>query len=786
VPIRGVLNEKIDDQLAAVWHILNTPGFEPPEPNPVRVLRLSGVPERNERPIVIHDVMKDGDKTYLFPLVIGLPNRHNILFDLETNRLAAWWLGDTARQRTKGKSWYWETGAKSIVDPGLSRSELSILIGESEVFPRTASQFIADLDMYGPIASGRKSNGLQVETRLTFPVSDVPTRKAPPETDVQVTQFFSTLPAESAGFRRTVRVQGRGKVDQVRLQVVSPELARECQWDGISQSLSLPGQSGITVRVISPLAIAWHDDGSLLAPTDPRPQLPGSWFANFSFEYVTALSNDQYLADAPPVVPVTAASVEVAPGFSARRLPLADDIMPSGFAWTRRGDLVFGTLKGQAFLAFDSNRDEEEDTLRLATDGLATPYGIHAGEGYLDVLAKDGIFRLMHFDEQDGAKIVQRVAGGWGCTDDYHDWAVGLVPDGKDKYLVALPCQQDGRSDPAAAYRGKILRVTPDRQSAGSKRTDFFQVVSSGHRFPMGLARNRDGELFVTDNQGNYNPFNELNHVRQGAHFGFINALEKEKGFKVPPLDEPAIDIPHPWTRSVNGICFLETPVERASSLVPGTKQAGTLALRKSIFGPLEGHLVGCEYDTRRLIRMSLQKVGDTYQGAAYPLSIPTEDVEKGLLGPIVCAVKPTTGELYVGEIRDSGWGAGNNIGQIVKIKIELEKLPCGIAEVRATSTGFTIDFFQPVDRAKAGDAASYSISSYRRESTPAYGGNDIDRRTESIKSIALDDSGKRVTLTLPELRAGHSYELKLKNLTPGGGVFHPDEAHYTLRKIPQ
>ena len=103
----------------------------------------------------------------------------------------------------------------------------------------------------------------------------------------------------------------------------------------------------------------------------------------------------------------------------------------------------------------------------------------------------------------------------------------------------------------------------------------------------------------------------------------------------------------------------------------------------KSIYGPLEGHLVGCEYDTRRLIRMSLQKIGDTYQGCAYPLSIPTEDVEKGLLGPIVCAIKPTTGELYVGEIRDSGWGASNNIGQITKIKIEPEKLPCGIAEVR-------------------------------------------------------------------------------------------------------
>ena len=36
------------------------------------------------------------------------------------------------------------------------------------------------------------------------------------------------------------------------------------------------------------------------------------------------------------------------------------------------------------------------------------------------------------------------------------------------------------------------------------------------------------------------------------------------------------------------------------------------------------------------------------------------------------------------------------------------------------------------------------------------------------------------------ELRTRHVYELRLKNLAPGGGVFHPDEAHYTLKQIPE
>lgn len=282
----------------------------------------------------------------------------------------------------------------------------------------------------------------------------------------------------------------------------------------------------------------------------------------------------------------------------------------------------------------------------------------------------------------------------------------------------------------------------------------------------MGMALNAAGELFVTDNQGNYNPFNELNFVQPGKHYGFVN-----KGAQKPDkLTPPAIDIPHPWTRSVNGICFLTTPKQ--------LQAAG----KTNHFGPLEGHLVGCEYDTRRLIRMSLQKVNGNYQGCSYPLTVSTTP-EESPLGPICCEVSPA-GELVVGNLRDSGWGAGNNIGEVIRIQIDPAKLGHGLAEMRATKTGFELDFFQPVDKPLATDVANYSLSSYRRESTPAYGGNDIDRRTERVVTAELSEDKKRVTLTVNDLRAGHNYELRLKSLATDGAAFHPAEAHYTLRSL--
>jgi hypothetical protein len=345
-----------------------------------------------------------------------------------------------------------------------------------------------------------------------------------------------------------------------------------------------------------------------------------------------------------------------------------------------------------------------------------------------------------------------------------------LPRDAAGNYYIGLPCQQDDRAPAEAYLRGTVVRLRPVEPTREHPRLFDLEPLAAGIRFPMGLAIDRDREIFVTDNQGNYNPFNELNHVIRGARYGFINKLEVKPGFQ-PPFEEPAIAIPHPWTRSVNGICFLLTPdsVQKKTS--------------RGVFGPFEGHLIGCEFDTRRLIRMSLEKVGDTYQGAAYPFSLEPAAGEPTFEGPVVCAVSPI-GDLYVGNLRDSGWGGGQNTGSIVRVR-RSGKLPVGIAEVRARHDGFIIDFTAPVDRSRAADPASYAITSYRRITTPAYGGPDVERESESITAVDLSPDGRLATLHLKRMRAGFVYELQVKNLAGDGQPFYPAEAHYSLRTFP-
>jgi mono/diheme cytochrome c family protein len=750
VAVRGVLDDALHRQLAAVWEVLNQPGFQPPEPDPVRVVRQSGL-DAVSRALVVTDVVRTKKRTYLKPLLVGLSNRHNLLFDLESAAVAYWSIGDTARQRTEGKSWYWEAGGTVVLDAGLETPELVLLEGRRETAPSSPGQFPTECD-----SLVHRNGEVQFRHRLRFDLGS--------ERRVVLHVHQSLAPRNAgsqSGFDREVKITGIPADTAVRLRIADSEPTATAVLNDDERTWHFP--SGARITLLRPRRAAFDSDGSITAgPVDQQ--------VTFRLRYTTSLPVDRFPAST--ILPDAREPVElqVVPGFAAVRLPITDELMPTGLAWRPNGQLVIASLKGRVWLAEDTNGDRLEDRLWPFSDDLAAPYGVAANEDSIDVINKYALLRL--YDENGDGQVdrTETVASGWGHTTDYHDWAVGLPREPDGSYLVAIPCQQDQRTEAAARLRGTIIRLKPTEPTADDPHRFTIKTVTGGHRFPMGLARRSDGELFVTDNQGHYNPFNELNHVVAGARYGFINLLERKPGF-LPPLTPPAIDIPHPWTRSVNGICFLETP--------PQVRANGG-----SRFGPFEGHLIGCEYDTRRLIRMTLQKVGGTFQGAAYPFSYEEPSDGPPFLGPLTCAISPS-GDLYVGGIRDSGWGGANNVGELARLQPQFDRLPCGIAEVRAGPDGLSIRFTKPVERSLAGKIESYDITTYTRVSTPAYGGPDHDRSSARIRSVRLSDNEREVAVTLDEMKEGYVYEINVKPLAREKCAFFPSVAHYTMRRVP-
>ena len=121
--VPGVLEGDLDNQLQALWHTLNDPTFVPPRPGAERVVQNHNLPNLKEHAKLVTSVIESDAKNYLRPLAIGLPNRQNVLFDLETAQWAAFWLGDTAAQYTRGKTWYWEFGGPFLNKPGAKDSD---------------------------------------------------------------------------------------------------------------------------------------------------------------------------------------------------------------------------------------------------------------------------------------------------------------------------------------------------------------------------------------------------------------------------------------------------------------------------------------------------------------------------------------------------------------------------------------------------------------------------------------------------------------------------------------
>ncbi|MBA4018703.1 MAG: hypothetical protein C0483_16170 [Pirellula sp.] len=794
LPVKGVMHDDVNLQLASVWKVLNEPGFTPPLPNPVRIVRSRNVPGLKERANILTDVFVVDGKTYDSAIVIGLPNRHNVLFDLETNRLVAWWTGDTALQRTKGKSWYWEAGGAMVfaANPasdqkqdipesvGTGRfSELLLGRGKDRWFaPNPTGQNIAVLDSFES-----RTNGAAFSYRMN---------------DASISQEFETLPPDERGqgFRRTVEIDAENLPEDMRRQLDGDVLAIALRLIPYYEPSLVAdhhkfeivhGDGRPTIELVK------HNEGRLTlnarlggVALELKPDVKS---IRLVVDYRVNLPVDTFPVDIPVAPSPPAVKIDVVPGYEAVQLPLGIAEMPTGLAWRPDGSLVLTSLKGRIIAARDTNGDGLEDQLQTVSDDLAAPYGIAVadedGKEVLDVINKYALLRL--FDD-DGDGYYERnvvAASGWGHTEDYHDWAVGLPRIPSDKlgsaklgYYVGLPCQQDDRVPAKAALRGQGLRLLARTPTKDDPRRFTVEPFCGGLRFPMGLAVNKAGDLFASDNQGNYNPFNEINHLVDGRRYGFINKLEAEPGFS-PPVESPAVELPHPWTRSVNGICFLDTPEKvRAERKAAGKSE--------ELFGPFEGHMLGCEFNYRSLFRMALEDIDGVYQGSAFPLNEFPAAGQATFEGPTVCEVAPD-GDLYIGNLQDSGWGGGRNTGSLVRMRPSGE-LPAGMAEIRAEHDGFTIDFTQPVNREAAADRSVYTVEMFRRISTPQYGGNDVDRQGVKVLQARVADDGRSVRLTVDKMKPGFVYEFHLANLAPksasGEAKFFPAEGFYTLKRL--
>ena len=269
-----------------------------------------------------------------------------------------------------------------------------------------------------------------------------------------------------------------------------------------------------------------------------------------------------------PVSPPPAVQMFV-PGFTVRELPVELKNI-NNVRYRPDGKLVAVGYDGNVYLLSDTDGDGLEDRADLFWEnsgqiqspiGMAlTPPGYGRGSGVF-VAGKGKVSLLVDTQGIGRADREIIVAQGWKQLPHNVD-ALGVAVDSKGQvyfglgttdYTNAYQVGGDGK----AAYdlrneRGTVSKVSPDFSSR--------EIVATGIRFPVGMAFNHRGDLFVTDQEGatwlpNGNPFDELLHVQPGRHYGFPPRHPRH----LPGvIDEPSVFDYGPQHQSTCGLQFDE------------------------------------------------------------------------------------------------------------------------------------------------------------------------------------------------------------------------------------
>lgn len=430
----------------------------------------------------------------------------------------------------------------------------------------------------------------------------------------------------------------------------------------------------------------------------------------------------------------------------------------------RNNGAIVGQPNGKLWLLGGVDGDSADITVTLIDDQLYNPLGVLYRDGELFVAQRDELTRYQ--DPAGDGTFADRstLSDGWE-SDNYHHFTFGPIY--KDGYLyVALStsigpgAQKILRGDsfgyaPNVVGRGSVVQIDP---TAG--KTEF---ITGGHRTPNGLFLGPDGELFVGDNQGAWQPANKINHVEPGGFYGHYNGNAKTDRFPCGappsrfadrPLTPPAVYLPHN---------------EIANSPTDGV-------LIKD--GPFAGQLLVSDVKYGGLRRISLEKVNGQYQGAAFRHS-------QGFNAGLNRLALTDDGTLYVGGIGErKSWSWNGTTAGLQRLD------PTGetafeFADITATQDGLRLEYTRPVPADQLGDVNSYSIQQWRYHPTAAYGGIKRDKESIDVAHVEIAEDRRSVRLIIPGLKAGRVVHVVHQPTSDDGETMWSPEGWYTMNQQP-
>ena len=394
--------------------------------------------------------------------------------------------------------------------------------------------------------------------------------------------------------------------------------------------------------------------------------------------------------------------------------------------------------------------------------GLHEPCGLFVDDdGSIVVTQKPELTRLVDINKDGKADEYIKISSAFEFHNNYHEFNYGGFKDNEGNYVGALNL---AHGDPKAlklstmvsqgGYRGWAYKVTPDGK---------FIPFASGLRSPAGIGRNPAGDIFYTDNQGDFVGTSMLHQIKQDAFYGHPVSLI-DKGYsreQIKKMNEADWDkmrtVPVAWIP--HG--------EVANS--PGNPEWDTT---QGKFGPFKDQFFIGDQTRSSIFRVSLQKVGDIQQGVVI-------DFMTGFQSGAMRLKFDQDGSLWVGET-GRGWTArGGKLYGLQKVTWD-GTVPFEIQDVKMTKDGFKVTFTKEIDESTA---KNFKIDNWWYEYRRGYGSPKGDMKTDLKKSVTLSSDKKslEVKTDLTE-RKVYGFDFSKVKDAKGKSLANPN-AFYTLVK---
>ncbi|MDO3385507.1 DUF1080 domain-containing protein [Gilvimarinus sp. SDUM040013] len=313
-------------------------------------------------------------------------------------------------------------------------------------------------------------------------------------------------------------------------------------------------------------------------------------------------------------------------------------------------------------------------------------------------------------------------------------------------------------------YSGWNIRVTPEGEGS---------LYASGLRSPAGLATGPDGQLWYTENQGEFVGTSKLFTIEEGKFYGHPSGLVDLPGMTP---ESPEIQWEQVADRREEAVVLFPHNIVANA---PGNPIWDTT---EGAFGPFAGQMLVGDQTQSNLLRVVTEKVGEHHQGVVIPFM-------SGLASGVMRGVFMPDGSLLVGQT-GRGWQAkGGHVASLQRIRWDGTTVAAAIATVEATSDGFLVRLTQPAATDSLADLVSVRSWTYR--DAPDYGSPEMAERDELVAKVTRLDGGKALQVQLADISVPDVHPqqtARVYEVTLGQGVVDsntpPLKAYYSLYRF--